>query len=176
MKKAISEEAIRGLPKLKIKEGNICGKCQIGKQTLMSHQKMQHRISTKVLELLHMDFMGPMQVESLSGKRNKSRSFFISYYTSAKWPLILPGMFIIVLSRDPLCDEGIFLGYSINNKAYRVYKSITKTMMESVNMVIDDTGGDKTTYVADDAITSDLQNDLQDDEPVTVMEPETNTE
>ncbi|PNX64601.1 hypothetical protein L195_g062196, partial [Trifolium pratense] len=49
-------------------------------------------------------------------------------------------------------------------------------MMESVNMVIDDTGGDKTTYVADDAITSDLQNDLQDDETVTVKEPETNTE
>ncbi|MCI78630.1 gag-pol polyprotein, partial [Trifolium medium] len=29
MEKAISEEAIRGLPTLKIEEGSICGECQI---------------------------------------------------------------------------------------------------------------------------------------------------
>jgi len=33
MKKALSSEAIRGLPDLKIVEGSICGECQIGKQT-----------------------------------------------------------------------------------------------------------------------------------------------
>jgi hypothetical protein len=33
MKKAISSEAIRGLPNLIIVEGSICGECQIGKQT-----------------------------------------------------------------------------------------------------------------------------------------------
>ncbi|MCI73221.1 gag-pol polyprotein, partial [Trifolium medium] len=63
MKKAISEEAIRGLPKLKIDEGNIRGECQIGKQTKMSHQKLQQLATARVLELLHMDLMGPMQVE-----------------------------------------------------------------------------------------------------------------
>ncbi|MCI10177.1 gag-pol polyprotein, partial [Trifolium medium] len=61
MKKAIAEEAIRGLPKLKIEEGNICGECQIGKQTKMSHPKLQHLTTSRVLELLHMDLMGPMQ-------------------------------------------------------------------------------------------------------------------
>ena len=40
-----------------------------GKQTKMSHKKLQHLTTTKVLELLHMDLMGPMQVESLDGKR-----------------------------------------------------------------------------------------------------------
>ncbi|PNX79393.1 gag-pol polyprotein [Trifolium pratense] len=69
MKKAIAEEAIRGLPKLKIEEGSICGECQIGKQTKMSHPKLQHLTTTRVLELLHMDLMGPTQVESLGGKR-----------------------------------------------------------------------------------------------------------
>ncbi|MCI22367.1 gag-pol polyprotein, partial [Trifolium medium] len=68
MKKAISEEAIRGLPKLKIEEGSICGECQIGKQTKMPHQKLQHLTTSRALELLHMDLMGPMQVESLGGK------------------------------------------------------------------------------------------------------------
>ena len=69
MKKIISEEAIRGLPKMKIEEGRICGECQIGKQTKLPHKKVQHLTTTKVLELLHMDLMGPMQVESMGGKR-----------------------------------------------------------------------------------------------------------
>ena len=42
MKRIISMEAVRGIPKLKIEEGRVCGKCQIGKQTKMSHQKIQH--------------------------------------------------------------------------------------------------------------------------------------
>jgi len=69
MKKALSSEAIRGLPNLKIVEGSICGECQIGKQTRMSHPRLEHQTTSKVLELLHMDLMGPMQVESIGGKR-----------------------------------------------------------------------------------------------------------
>jgi len=69
MKKAISSEAIRGLPDLKIVESSICGECQIGKQTRMSHLKLEHQVTSKVLELLHMDLMGPMPVESIGGKK-----------------------------------------------------------------------------------------------------------
>ena len=57
MKKAISVEAIRGLPKLKIAEDNIFGERQVGKQTRMSHPRLEHQVSSKVLELLHMDLM-----------------------------------------------------------------------------------------------------------------------
>ena len=35
----------------------------------MSHQKTQHLTTSKVLELLHMDLMGPMQVEIIGGKK-----------------------------------------------------------------------------------------------------------
>lgn len=69
MKKIVSKEAIRGILRLKIEEGKICGECQIGKQTKMSHPKSQHQTTSKVLELLHMDLMRHMQVESLWGKR-----------------------------------------------------------------------------------------------------------
>ncbi|KAK2428549.1 putative mitochondrial protein [Trifolium repens] len=69
MKKVISLEAIRGIPKLKIVEGKVCGECQIGKQVRMSHPMLEHQTTSKILELLHMDLMGPMQVESLGGKR-----------------------------------------------------------------------------------------------------------
>lgn len=39
---------------------------------------------------------------------------------------------------DPKSDEGIFLGYSTNSRAYRVFNSRTKIMMESINVIIDD--------------------------------------
>ncbi|MCI47583.1 gag-pol polyprotein, partial [Trifolium medium] len=73
---------------------------------------------------------------------------------------------------DPKSDEGIFLGYATNSRAYRVHNSRTKTMMESINVVIDDLAGENRTNVVDGAIASDLQND----DPVVVKEPETNTE
>ena len=69
MKKIISEEAISGVPPLKITEGRICGECRIGKQVKMSHKKLQHITTSRVLELLHVDLMGPMQTESMGGKR-----------------------------------------------------------------------------------------------------------
>jgi len=39
---------------------------------------------------------------------------------------------------DPKSDEGIFMGYSTNNRAYRVYNNRTQVVMESINVVIDD--------------------------------------
>jgi len=47
MKEALSSEAIRGLPDLKIIEGSICGECQIGKQTRMSHPRLEHQATSK---------------------------------------------------------------------------------------------------------------------------------
>ena len=40
---------------------------------------------------------------------------------------------------DAKSDEGIFLGYSTNSRAYRVYNKRTKTVMESINVVIYET-------------------------------------
>ena len=39
---------------------------------------------------------------------------------------------------DNKSDEGVFLGYSTNSKAYRVYNMRSQTVMESINVVIDD--------------------------------------
>ncbi|MCI61570.1 gag-pol polyprotein, partial [Trifolium medium] len=75
---------------------------------------------------------------------------------------------------NPKSVEGIFLGYSTNSRAYRVFNSRKKVIMKSINVVIDDSADEKMTYVADDAIAPDLQDDLQDAEPVTVKEPEIN--
>jgi hypothetical protein len=39
---------------------------------------------------------------------------------------------------DSKSDEGIFFGYSSNSRAYRVFNKRTETLMESLNVVIDD--------------------------------------
>ena len=41
---------------------------------------------------------------------------------------------------DPRSDEGIFLGYSTNSRAYRVFNIHKSIVMESINVVVDDAG------------------------------------
>ncbi|XP_045795337.1 uncharacterized protein LOC123889868 [Trifolium pratense] len=251
MKNAIVEEAIRGLPKLKIEEGNICGECRIGKQTRMSHPKLQHPVTSRTLELLHIDLIGPMQTESLGGKRyvfvmvddfsrftwidflrEKSDSFeifknlclqlqreketvimrvrsdhgkkfknerFFDFCASeealsttcyihnrvtlrvgtsttlyelwngrkptVKHFHVFGSKCYILADREqrrklnPKSEEGIFLGYSTNSKAYRVYNSRTKIIMESVNVVVDDSPSTKTADVEEDVEPSIQQSD-----------------
>jgi len=55
---------------------------------------------------------------------------------------------------DPKSDEGIFIEYSTNNIAYRVFNSITKTVMESINVVIHDVFEEKVPDVDFDVETS----------------------
>ncbi|GAA0184028.1 hypothetical protein LIER_31342 [Lithospermum erythrorhizon] len=63
----ISKNAVRGLPKLEIKE-KFSGDRQVRKQTRVSQQQLSQVTISRVLELLHMDLMGPVQVESIGGK------------------------------------------------------------------------------------------------------------
>src|SRR6266487_4893133 len=44
---------------------------------------------------------------------------------------------------DPKSEEGIFLGYSTNSRAFRVFNSRTNTVMESINVVVEDTHSTK---------------------------------
>ena len=40
---------------------------------------------------------------------------------------------------DTQSDEGIFLGYSSSSKAYRIFNKRTRKVVETVNVVIDET-------------------------------------
>ncbi|XP_075479000.1 uncharacterized protein LOC142519868 [Primulina tabacum] len=62
-------DAVRGMPNLSSGIPYVCGACQKGKQTRVPHQVLQHYETTRCLELLHMDLIGPMEVESLGGKK-----------------------------------------------------------------------------------------------------------
>lgn len=69
---------------------------------------------------------------------------------------------------DPKSEEGIFLCYSTNNRAYRVFNSITKAVMEFINVVIDDVYEEKVPDVDPDVGTSVQETNV----PVQVNESE----
>jgi hypothetical protein len=69
---------------------------------------------------------------------------------------------------DPKSDEGIFLGYSTNSRAYRVFNSKTETVMESINVVIDDVPKESVPDVDADVETPTQETNV----PTHVNEPE----
>ncbi|KAA0048228.1 gag-pol polyprotein [Cucumis melo var. makuwa] len=69
LEKVIKNKAVVGIPDLDVNGNFFCGDCQIGKQTRSTHKSLKECYTNRVLKLLHMDLMGPMQTESLGGKR-----------------------------------------------------------------------------------------------------------
>ena len=62
-------DAVIGLPKFEKTEKCICGPCQMGKQVKSKHPSVTEVQTSRPLELLHTDLMGPTRVQSLSGKK-----------------------------------------------------------------------------------------------------------
>ena len=58
---------------------------------------------------------------------------------------------------DPKADEGIFLGYSLNSHAYRVYNRRTMIVEESMHVAFDET---------DHKVQESIEITADDDEPV----------
>jgi len=77
---------------------------------------------------------------------------------------------------DPKSDEGILLGYSTNNRAYRVYNNRTQVVMESINVVIDDVAKEPVHEVVPDVEAYPETSTQEKVIPETVTEPETNSE
>ena len=62
-------DAVVGLPKFEKIDKCICGPCQIGKQIKSKHPSVASVQTSSLLELLHIDLMGPARVQSLCGKK-----------------------------------------------------------------------------------------------------------
>ena len=69
LKKLEKHGIVRGLPNLGKKLEVVCEPCQLGKQTKMPHKKSTYIATKRPLELVHMDLMGPIQTESINGKK-----------------------------------------------------------------------------------------------------------
>nr|GEV81829.1 copia protein [Tanacetum cinerariifolium] len=63
-----SKELVRNLPKIKFDQ-HFCDACKIGKQAHASHKAKNVVLTTRCLELLHLDLFGPSAVRSYGGNR-----------------------------------------------------------------------------------------------------------
>jgi hypothetical protein len=67
--KIAGKDIVKNLPKMEKTRKGICGSCQLGKQTQAAHKKTSSIQTSRNLELLHMDLMGPTRTASLGGRR-----------------------------------------------------------------------------------------------------------
>jgi transposase InsO family protein len=67
--KIANKEVIKHLPKITKIEKGVYGPCQLGKQTRAAHKKTSGVLTSRNLELLHMDLIGPIRTASLGGRK-----------------------------------------------------------------------------------------------------------
>ncbi|XP_075478934.1 uncharacterized protein LOC142519793 [Primulina tabacum] len=65
-------EVVRGMPNLSSGIPYVCGECQKEKQNRVSHTVLATSGTTRCLELLHIDLVGPMEVESFGDLKKKT--------------------------------------------------------------------------------------------------------
>ena len=64
-----NKDLLRGILKLSGQPKSICGECMKGKHVKGAHKKIQGDNTSRPLDLLHMDLMGPMRIESKGGRK-----------------------------------------------------------------------------------------------------------
>ena len=84
-------ESVLGITKLSRMNNVVCGPCQLGKQTKAKHPSTQTSTTSRPLELLHLDLMGPTRTESLGGKRYIM--VVVNNFTRYTWVILLRSKF-----------------------------------------------------------------------------------
>ena len=87
MTKLISKDLVNGMPKLNINFDHVCRTCQQEKQTRGSFKSKNIVSTTRTLELLHMDLLGPTRTISLGGK--KYALVIVDNFSRYTWILFL---------------------------------------------------------------------------------------
>nr|GEW46593.1 retrovirus-related Pol polyprotein from transposon TNT 1-94 [Tanacetum cinerariifolium] len=63
------KDLVRDLPRLKVEKDHLCSACQLGKSKKHTHKPKTKNTNLEVLNTLHMDLCGPMQVQTINGKK-----------------------------------------------------------------------------------------------------------
>ena len=80
-------KSVLGIPKLNRVSNVVCGPCQLGKQTKAKHLGTQTSATSRPMELLHLDLIGPTRTESLGGKRYIM--VVVDNFTRYTWVILL---------------------------------------------------------------------------------------
>ncbi|XP_075504392.1 uncharacterized protein LOC142541819 [Primulina tabacum] len=177
-------EAVQGMPNLSSGIPFVCGECQKGKQTRVSHPVLATSGTTRCLELLHMDLMGLIEVESFGGKvshtsfrhqklhnrmglpnekqntsRNGKGDADLKEYLKADQ----------LAKFDSKSEKCLFLGYATNSRAYHLKK---KTIEDDVDDLLENPTILENAGVAPDVATPSTTYDTE----VTEVEDEANSD
>nr|GEY17500.1 reverse transcriptase domain-containing protein [Tanacetum cinerariifolium] len=157
----LKNDIVVGLPKLKFVKDHLCSSYELGKAKRKSFHTKLTPSSKRRLQLLHMDLCGPMRVASINGKRyvlacpkRTSSLKGIHHQTSVaqtpeqngvvkRWnrTLVEATRTIDGENLDKMKEKGdecIFVGYSTQSRAYRVFNKITRVIMESIHVNFDE--------------------------------------
>ena len=80
-------ESVLGITKLSRVSNVVYGPFQLGKQMKAKHPSTQTSATSRPLELLHLDLVGPTRIESLSGKRYIM--VMVDNFTRYTWVILL---------------------------------------------------------------------------------------
>ncbi|KAJ9568046.1 hypothetical protein OSB04_004012 [Centaurea solstitialis] len=149
-----------GLPDFRYTKVSLCSACEKGKQTRASFKSKQISSISSPLQLLHMDLFGPVNVQSIAGK--KYTLVIVDEYSRYTWVFFLrsksdaPEEIILFVRNmeklknripkdnlgkfDSKSDDGIFLGYSSISKTYRVFNKRRQTIEETIHVKFDESG------------------------------------
>nr|GEW03270.1 hypothetical protein [Tanacetum cinerariifolium] len=140
--KLVKENLVRGLPIKCFENDQTCVACLKGKQHKAScKSKIQNSI-TQPLFMLHMDLFGPSSNRVLVVKpHNKTPYELFRGRTPALSFMRLFGCHVTILNTldhlrkfDGKSDDGLFVGYSLNSKAFRVYNVRTRKVEENMHI------------------------------------------
>nr|GFA24194.1 Gag-Pol polyprotein [Tanacetum cinerariifolium] len=135
----VKNNLVQGLPKIKFEKNHLCSACEQRKIHRKHHKSKTDFASNKPLYLLHMDLCGPMHVESINGKRYVL--VVVGDYSRYTWVFFIH-------SKDEASEDvrklkskgdiGVFVEYSKESAAFRIYNKRTRKIHESVNVNFDE--------------------------------------
>nr|GEZ51765.1 retrovirus-related Pol polyprotein from transposon TNT 1-94 [Tanacetum cinerariifolium] len=138
-------DIVVGLPKLKFVKDHLFSSCELGNAKRKSfHTKITPSLKRR-LQLLHMDLCGPMRVASINGKRyvlvivdDYSRYTWTYFLRSKDETLEVLIDFLRLVQRGLQAQEKgdacIFVRYSTQSRAYRVFNKRIRVIVETIHV------------------------------------------
>nr|GFA24819.1 putative ribonuclease H-like domain-containing protein [Tanacetum cinerariifolium] len=139
--KLVKGNLVRGLASKVFEINETCVACQKRKQHRASYKTKIDSSISQPLQMLHMDLFCPTFVKSLMKKMyclvvtdDFSRKHALSFMRPFGCPFIIPNTLYHLCKFDEKADEGFFVGYSTNSKAFRVFNSRTRILKENLHV------------------------------------------
>ncbi|GJY00484.1 putative ribonuclease H-like domain-containing protein [Tanacetum coccineum] len=140
MNKLVKGNLVRGLPSKIFENDHTCVACLKGKQ----HKPLYDQnceLNQPTIQKFHMDLFGLTFVKSIMKKMyclavtdDFSRKPAISFMRPFRCLVTILNTLDRLGKFDGKADEGFFVGYSVNSKAFRVFNSRTKIVEENLHI------------------------------------------